>query len=578
MEQLQSFLAGAVDWPLWAYFRLESSKWPNSGNIFGLAEYIAALALLLVVMVASDFRFRYRLSVTKRDLRKWGFWSALAIGTILLAIDVWYQNSLPVPLFMANANNLKAFLGLSFILLVFRVLYVGVIRRPAFSRNNAEQFFTATYHFIHEGNADRLQVIAEDLCHTLNSIVALAAKLPNQRDEEIDEYSPPSQIYAHQFLLLIGDERFCKIVVDKVPAFAFVCIEECQKYPNGNLPIFQFARNIGQEFIRNTSSSFYQEDSGYYSGLVGYARPASRIVFGSYQFVEKCATDGGSPLEADYRDFLEIDPRQMEGFSRAALSFFGDYLKATKGRSHPHSYALTRMLHAFENSLSDLHGIDGLKDYSNTDAYKRLRTAVHFVDEAINLIDAHAVIPKSYRSSKNMHGDIFDKFSSLIFDIIFSASVVSTPPWTAWSVQHNAVWSKLFTHDKSQARKIIALKVRRLLYSEILRMDEFANFKGARILGYCLNVLGLTRGSRYKSYSKEFYPLRAAAITWTKANYHRLLADHPKVAEACIQGSVTYDAEKHRLVKTYSNETRKEPNREYLDLDTPGAARDRAVS
>ena len=128
------------------------------------------------------------------------------------------------------------------------------------------------------------------------------------------------------------------------------------------------------------------------------------------------------------------------------------------------------------------------------------------------------------------------------------------------------MWGDIFGLKDSSTIKIIALKVRRLIYAEIMRMNSFANFKGASLLGYCLNVLGVKLTDRHKGHGKEFYPLQAAALSWVKANYSQLLADHPKVAQACLQGSVSYDADNHRLVKTYSGETAKEPSRDYFDL------------
>jgi len=106
---------------------------------------------------------------------------------------------------------------------------------------------------------------------------------------------------------------------------------------------------------------------------------------------------------------------------------------------------------------------------------------------------------------------------------------------------------------------------------EIMRMDDFANFQSARILGFCLNVLGLNLVDRHTGYQKEFYPLQAAALSWARANYGRLRRDNPKVAEACLQGSITYDADTHRLVKTYARDWGKEPDRDFLDLDTPSS-------
>jgi hypothetical protein len=565
-EDLGSIAQSVFAWPIWQHFVLEPAQTSSAGSIFSFAEYLSALALLLVVMAASDFRFRYRLSLTRIDLRKVGFWSGFAIGAAILVIDVWFQNGLPIPRVLNSANNLKAALGFLFLTFVFRVISVAVIKPPSFGRMNAKHFVEVNYHFVHEGNPERLQVIAEELRRSLQAIIAFAAKKKELRDGE-EEKGPSQQKYAERFLLLIADERFCKIVVEKVPTFALICVQEAQKHRGAKLPIFQFTRNVGQEFITNTHSAYYQEDSGYYSGLVGYAQPVTRTLFGSYEFVERCASDGGSPLDTDYRRFYDFDTKQMEGYARASLAFVESYLKATKGHPHPHSYALARMLDSFESSLRGVYQINGVEDYSKVQAYGRLQVTVGFIKDAIELAGAHAERPACLRTYERGPDDIFEKLAKLVFKAILAASSVTTPVWTAWSIQHNAVWSDIFGFNDSAAHRIIKLKVRRLLYKEIQRMDQYANFQGAAVLGYCLNVLGVKLMDRHKGYQREFYPLHAAVIGWTKANYGRLLADHPKVAAACLQGSVTYEADKHRLAKTYSNETQKEPVREFLELD-----------
>lgn len=566
IEYLYQLIQRILEWPVWEQFRLVQAHTPASGSIFGLAEYLASLALFLVVTTISDFRYSYRLSLATANLRKVGFWIGLGVGVALLITDVWFANELPVPKLISNPNNVKALLGFVFLAFVFYVISVAVVRPPVFSKGNARRFVEVNYYHIHQGNPDRLQILAEELRRSVGAIVALAAKMPATRDENSREEIRQGQAYAHDFLLLIGDERFCRIVVDKVPAFAFACFQEAQKYANRPLPVFQFARNIGQEFIRNTSSSFYQEDSGYYSGLVGYTRPATNIVFGSYEFIEKCAADGASPIDTDYREFGEFNAKQMEGYSRASLAFLESCLLVTKGRSHPHSYALTRMLDSFGSSLGDVYQMDGVENYSTMAAYGRLSVTVDFITDAIVLVQKHAVRPKTFRILQPRHADIYDDLAQLIFKAIFAASSVSSPEWTSWSIQHNTVWSHIFDFGDSTASKVVALKVRRLLYKEIKKMDRFANFKGARILGYCLNIFGLKLIDRHKGHGKEFYPLQATAISWTKANYKRLLVDHPNVAKACLQGSVSYDRENHRLVKTYAAATEKEPVHEFLDV------------
>ena len=510
---LLEYLYRAARWSIWEEFRLIDGQPSKYGDIFSFANYGAALALLLVVTMASDFRYRYRLSLTRRDLRRVGYWLSLGVGVAILPTDLWYQNGLPVPKIFSNPNNLKAALGFTFMAFVLRVVYVAVIHPPSFTKNNARQFLESTYYRIHEGNADRIQIIAEETRPSLPAIVSFAMEKQKREFSQVNSAVTSERDYARNFLLLIGDRRFCKIVVDRAPAFALSLFREAQMHQGGGLPIFQFARNVGQEFVRNTESSFYQEESGFTPGLVGYVRPVTNTIFGSYRFIERCATDGASPLDTDYRDFSEFNATQQEGFARAALAFLQSYMKETGGRSEPHSYALARMLHSMENALSGLYLLNGMENYGAAPAYGRLQATVDFIKDALVLADKYGTKPGRFRIREDEKDDIFDKISVLIYETITAAAAaVSSPEWTAWSIQHNMVWSSIFGLRHGAAYMIVAHKVRRLIYNDIKKMDNFVNFKGARILGYCLHVFGLTLTNQRTSFGSEAYPLKMVVL------------------------------------------------------------------
>ena len=466
---------------------------------------------------------------------------------------------------MANPNNLKAALGLVFLAIVFRAISVAVIRPPVFNKVNATRFLEANYHFIHEGNADRVQVVAEELRRSLPAVVSLATKLSVVRDGTSIERTPPEAAHAYDLLLLIADRRFCRIVVEKVPAFALILLQEVRNRPTKGLPILPFVRNIGQEFISNKESSLYQEQSGHFSGLLGLERPVTSLLFGSYDFVEACARRGGSPFDVEYAVFREFDEDQINCFRRAADAFLGGYLTTTGGTHH--SSALMSILRSFETSLHRAYEMDGLENYRPTAAYSHLDATVEFIKDTISLVEEHAEKPIVFRTRRKDFWNLFDELAELVFEAIFSSSSVSAPVWTAWRIQNNTVWSPIFDFGTTATHRIIAFKLRRMIYDEIKKMDRFANFKGARLLGFCLNVLGLKLADRHRGFRREFYPLQAAAISWVKANYRVLLAEHPEVAEACLQGQISYDRDNHRLVQTYSDRTGKEPSREFLYLD-----------
>jgi hypothetical protein len=333
-----------------------------------------------------------------------------------------------------------------------------------------------------------------------------------------------------------------------------------------NLPMGQFASNVSAEAILNKDSLLYHEDEGYSSGLIGYLKPFSQAVYGNYRLVEMLAQKNGSPLDIRYEVVWSWDASQLAAYCRVVLITMKSYLECNCWNEH--SYALNRALTEIKNSCIDVYKLKDIQsNYYSSDIFTKLNTAVHFVRDAINLLGKQKDLPLvTWRIRKNRWDEnLYDHIARVMFEIIFSAASVSEPADKCWDIHHNAVWAEFFApYDEGNAWTIIRFKLRRLLYNEILRLDEFPNYKSSRVLGFCLNVMGLKIGNR-KEYGTNYYALRKAVLTWTKNNYMRLRTIHPDVAKSCLMGSITFD-EGSRLVKTYIKGLELEPPKEYLEL------------
>jgi hypothetical protein len=147
------------------------------------------------------------------------------------------------------------------------------------------------------------------------------------------------------------------------------------------------------------------------------------------------------------------------------------------------------------------------------------------------------------------------------------ASSVKTKEFTTWSIQYNAIWSGIFNFDDSATRKIIQFKLRRLLYAEIQSIERFPNFRNAAILGYCLNISGLSAGPHKKDDGE--YVFRKVVVAWAKRNYLWLVRKNPKVAKAVLIGKLSFDARKKQLVKTYEEGPSRRAPQQFLKLDPP---------
>lgn len=548
----------------WDGFAIDSAKGDLS-NVFGLAQFLSTLALLVVVFNVSDFRYRYRLSARRYNIRKIAIWFSGILAAVLVATEFWFENSFPIPHFLNHYGNIKIILASSFLIFVLYVVSACFLRPAIFRRSNALQFFQSTNHYIHQGNKDRLQAIAEELNYTMESVFRYASELPINPGPGPRPGPAPriEQACAHDLLLTIADRRFCNIIVERNPSFAIRCFTFAEKYPG--VPFTQFARNVGEEFIVNTEAAFYQEDSGYNSGYFGYAKPITAAVFGSYELVERCARQRASPLDLHYSLTSKLDAIQMEGLTRAGLSFFNSYLDKNGGKEH--SYALARLLGFVESCASDIYKLNNSPvDGWKTSEYARFKAAADFIQRAANSLANSAIKPKSLRASREVFNDVYDVLAITISKLVFEASTVYIDGTLCWNIQHNVAWSMIFSNFRRElAFVVLRFKVRRLIYDEIVRNST--NFVGARYLGFCLHVCGLTAGERHQQFGREEYALRVCVINWTRRNYKHLLEYHPKVANACLQGSVTYDKDNHRLVRTFSDATQKEVPREYLTLE-----------
>ena len=104
------------------------------------------------------------------------------------------------------------------------------------------------------------------------------------------------------------------------------------------------------------------------------------------------------------------------------------------------------------------------------------------------------------------------------------------------------------------------------IYDAVVEMERFPNFQGAKILGFCLNVMGFT--VRNDKNHIDSNALQRAILCWTKRNFLWLYSYNPRVAEACLVDGITYEQEHLRLVRTYPVEgLRRETKYSYLKLD-----------
>ncbi len=544
----------------------------NAPKFFGFSEFLAGLALMVLAWTIADVRYRFRVRTTPLPLQKTTFYVVGAVGVLTLLTDLWRAEQWLVPRGnLMTPSGWQALLGGLFLLTFLSWAWFAFIRPPVYGKWNFERYAQALYRAIIKGSPTELSVIADEFARSAKSLIRYTTEIDKYRRHEVEDEKPPKNppkvtAYANDMLLLIADKRFCRAIIGSSPGTALAIFHEIGEMKKYDIQVHVFAKNIVTEALANKDSFLFHETEGYESGLIGFHKPLSQAMFSNFKMVDAI----GTLLDPDIWEQGKWDADQWKAYCRMVLMTFRNYVE---GGFWGHSPVLYRAKSYIQRAAFGLYKINGVADSTWDEGEQAiLRVVVEFIRDAIEILEKKKVpedLKLRIRETRDI-GTFYDHIASMIFEVIFSASAVRSPVDLCWGVQHNSVWSDLFGFStlNGAAAKVVKFKVRRLIYNEVAEMKRFPNFKGAKILGFCLNVMGLTVTN--KTHYRDNKALQKVILSWTKKNYAWLHSYNPRVAEACLVDGITYDTENQRLVRTYPVEgLRREPRYDYFDLDSP---------
>lgn len=542
-------------------------------KFFGFSEYLAGLALMILAWTIADIRYQFRVKAAPLPLREVTFGIVVTLGVLTLLTDLWRAEGWLIPEGKTLTPALwQAILGLLFFLTFTIWTWFAFISPPTFSKRNTKHYAITLYKTILNGSPEELAVAADELKSSIKNIIQYATdhgELKLRKNAELERKSKAITIaesYANDLLLLIADKKFCRAMLVTAPGTVLTIFNEIAATRKYGIQIETFARNFVTEAIYNKDSFLFHETDGYESGLLGYHKPLSQAIFSNYRMVETI----GSLFDLDELNQHKWDSDQWEAYSRITLMCFQDYVE--KGMVS-HSYSIYRAIGHIGNAASDLYKENGSTNFEmSSESTKKMSVIINFIQKSIEILDkknpASKFEPKLRTKPISWQKNFHDHLAEMIFNVIYTASTVTTPSDKCWVIQHNLVWSRLFNFNQlnGPAGKIVKFKARRLIYNEIVEMKQFPNFKGASILGFCLNVMGLTLNN--DSYDRDSRALHKATLSWTKKHFAWLHSYNHNVADACLLDGTTYDAENLKIIKIYpAKNLRRHPVEIVLSLD-----------
>jgi hypothetical protein len=540
-------------------------------SIFGIAEFLTIVAVFSVAYNVSDDKYKFRINIAVIPLLHVSFYVTVISAILLIVNTLWFDFGFPIPRALNSPLLVETLVAIVLIAVLAIWLYVAFLKPPRFSSRNAVRFAQQVFRGIAGGNEQELSAVAYEVARSAPELIATARKRVKQRDFTgggiISVRSETAQI-ANEILLLLGDRRFCRYAAKQAPWTVAGLFREVGKERLDDLQFAQFARNVSSELLADPDTAVHHEDEWFRSGLIGHLKPVSVSVFGNSDLIEALASQAGSPLDPLWQDQRAWEPQSWDTYNRVVLLYLSDRLKKQYG-IHA-TTALHQIFHGYEHIASDAYRINEMPDtYRQSIEFIRIRKAVEFLNEAVELLEKIGVSAprKAYlRDGRVAHADIFDLLSEVAFELVVSAGFVDAPDFRSWEVQHNTIWAPLMRdYSDSEVRVIFRSRLQRLIWKEIRDMEHSPNYKGARVILVCLNVMGFKMDHAVHR-PKEIRALKRALLSWVRQHYLKLLKEYPDVARACTGASLSFDPKRKAFIKTYSSFLGKKPERDIFQL------------
>lgn len=537
----------------------------GSTSLLGVSDYLASLALLLVIYTISDDRSKLRLMIAPVPVYSLIFWLFVCVFFFKVLVELWFYLGWPIFPFLDNKLLLDALLLTPSVVAIFIWMYLSYIRPPVFSRWNSQKFFRVYQRLIHNGTQEELRLALIELSRSAKSIIKSASTPP----QYVKAPWKPSRTEgaAHNLLLLLGNRRLCAEMARRSPNTAAAFFQEISMQEKFGLPYHTFAQNVATALLSDKASPIFHEDSGWQSGWSGYAQIYSREIFTNPEHVTSLARRNSSPLDLRFAVREDWDSENWDAYTRLALLYFKRLIEQSSHQLD--DISINQILENCKSMVSGVGNLNGAAEdaFFLSDEYGKLQLLSWFLRELIQLLEKQNVaIWSSLKPRGERCNGFHERLANLIFEVIFSSARVRHPARTCWHVTHNTIWSNTFNFNDCKTNDWIFRRVCRLIYDEIRKMDRYYNFRSAAYLGFCLNVLGLDN-ERHKSYYKRETPLRLAVLSWVQRNYCRMREESPKVAEVCLYGRIAFDEKNLEFVETFFNETSKTPSERRFKVD-----------
>ncbi|MDR9485145.1 MAG: hypothetical protein RI566_08225 [Sediminimonas sp.] len=538
-----------------------------------ISGLLGILAFSVAVFTLTSPKFQIRQATAVISFRPLFFCTLLISAVITFAIEACILYDVRFPSFL-SPNTINFLITAAIAILILYWMKICFIRPPRFSRFTAKHFFQQTYVHIANGDKEELLALAREIMREAPRLIRHTPRIKRHHFEDDKPVKPSAlQTHAHYLNSLLSDTRFCDAVAKEIPSFPAHMVQVAVELERYDAPIRLMVKRSVIAMLSNPGSALFVENEWLGQGFIGNTKPITRSIFGNWYLLEGYEMGLESPLGLDYpyaRSWDRDTWRVYFGMAR-------EYVRGLTYKRRPNwdARGIRHILQTTEQAYRQLGDLkkyeDPISPYNPT---WHAREANEFLKDLVKAFDeAKGWVGFDRRDDLRYGRDLSSELAALYFEMIFKAAQVNTKEFRMWDVQRNTVWAPIENIEvrDTEIMKMVRRKLRRMIWDEVVRMDDFPNYKGAAYVRFCLNVLGFYDEGvhRTDTLERDSWPLAKVVAGWVKKNYQTIAMSHPPVAEAILPANIEYDREAQTLVRTHDDTLTGVPRLTTFALDPP---------
>lgn len=541
--------------------------------LLDISGFLGILAFSVAVFTLTSPKFKIRQATAIISFRPLFFGTLLVSAVITFAIEACILYSFRIPNFL-NPNTINYLITAAIAVLILYWMKISFIRPPRFSRFTAKHFFQQTYVHIANGSKEEMLALAREIMREAPRLIRHTPRMKRHHSEDDKPVKLSAlQRHAHYLNSLLSDTRFCDAVAKEIPSFPAHMVEVAVELERYDAPIQLMVKRTVIAMLSNPGSALFVENEWLGQGFIGNTKPITRSIFGHWYLLEGFESGLEAPLDLDYPYARSWDTDTW----RVYFGIAREYVRGltSKGRANWDARGIHHILQTAEKAYEQLGDLKKYEDtFSPYNPTWHATEANEFIEYLVKAFDeSNGWVGFDRRDDFRYGHDLSSRLAALLFKTIFKAAQVNTKEFRMWDVQYNTVWVPIGMNEVKDTKimKMVRRKLRRMIWKEIVRMDDFPNYKGAAYVRFCLNVLGFYDESvhRNDTLERDSWPLAKVVAGWVKKNYQTIAISYPPVAGVMLPANIEYDRDAQTLVRTRDDTLTGVPRLDTFALDPP---------